>query len=41
MRAPAYFDIALNRQVARSLGIRLPDIDDLRALLGATPEETP
>ncbi len=41
VRAPAYFDIALNRQVARSLGIRLPDIDDLRALLGATPEETP
>lgn len=41
VRAPAYFDIALNRQVARSLGIRLPDIDGLRALLGATPEETP
>jgi len=41
VRAPAYFDIALNRQVARSLGIRLPAIDGLRALLGATPEETP
>ncbi len=40
VRAPAYFDIALNRQVARSLGIRLPDIDDLRARLGAIPEET-
>jgi ABC-type uncharacterized transport system substrate-binding protein len=32
LRGPASFEIAVNRQVARALGIRVPDDDELRRL---------